>query len=63
MAKKLFVRYAQPSDEKKIFDFYSENEHEFVAKRDPDVWRERIASGADLISKHHTFCRFGTVRR
>ncbi|HRI75508.1 MAG: hypothetical protein H3C49_10890 [Alphaproteobacteria bacterium] len=46
MAKKLFVRYAEPADEKAVFDFYSNNEHEFVAKREPDVWRERIASGA-----------------
>ena len=46
MAKKLFVRYAEPADEKKIFDFYSQNEHQYVAKRDPDVWRERIANGA-----------------
>lgn len=46
MAKKLFVRYAELADEKKIFDFYSQNEHQYVAKRDPDVWRERIANGA-----------------
>lgn len=46
MAKKLFVRYAEPADEKAVFDFYNNNQHEFVAKRDPDVWRERIANGA-----------------
>lgn len=46
MAKKLYVRYAEPADEQAVFDFYSSNEHEFVAKREPEVWRERIASGA-----------------
>lgn len=46
MAKKLFVRFSTAQDEKKIFDYYSDNEHEFVAKRDPEIWKERISSGA-----------------
>lgn len=46
MAKKLYVRFSTSADEQKIFDYYSENEHEFVAKRDPEIWKERIASGA-----------------
>lgn len=46
MAKKLYVRFSTSKDEKDIFDFYSENEHEFVAKREDGIWRERIASGA-----------------
>lgn len=49
MAKKLFVRYSKPADEKKIFDYYQNNEHQYVVARDPDVWRERIASGAVTI--------------
>lgn len=49
MTKKLYVRYAEPSDEKAVFDFYDNNKHEFIAKRDPEVWRERIASGAVTI--------------
>jgi hypothetical protein len=44
--KKLFVRFADKNDEQKIFDFYAANEHAFVFAREPDVWRERIASGA-----------------
>lgn len=46
MTKKLFVRFSTAADEQKIFDYYAENQHEFVAKRDPDVWKERISSGA-----------------
>jgi hypothetical protein len=46
MAKKLYVRFSTAADEQKIFDYYSDNKHEFVAKRDPEVWKERIASGA-----------------
>jgi hypothetical protein len=46
MATKLYVRFSTAADEQKIFDFYSEKEHKFVAKRDPDLWKERIASGA-----------------
>jgi hypothetical protein len=46
MATKLYVRFSTAADEQKIFDYYAENEHEFVAKRDPEVWKERIASGA-----------------
>lgn len=46
MTKKLFVRFSSSSDEDAIFDFYDKHQHEFVAKRDPDVWKERISSGA-----------------
>ncbi|MBI1214265.1 MAG: hypothetical protein GC185_00435 [Alphaproteobacteria bacterium] len=46
MAKKLYVRFSTAQDEQKIFDYYTENEHEFVAKRDPEIWKERISSGA-----------------
>lgn len=46
MAKKLFVRFSTPEDEDAIFEFYAQNEHKYVAKRDPEIWRERIASGA-----------------
>jgi hypothetical protein len=46
MATKLYVRFSTAADEKKIFDYYQNNEHEFVAKREPEVWKERIASGA-----------------
>jgi hypothetical protein len=46
MTKKLYVRFSTAQDEQKIFDYYTQNEHEFVAKRDPDIWKERIASGA-----------------
>lgn len=46
MAQKLYVRYSNSADEKKIFDYYAENEHAFVAKREPELWKERIASGA-----------------
>lgn len=46
MSKKLFVRFSTPQDEQKIFDYYTENQHEFVAKREPEIWKERIASGA-----------------
>ncbi len=49
MVKKLFVRFSSTSDEAAIFDFYEQHQHEFVAKRDPDVWKERIASGAVTI--------------
>ncbi len=49
MTKKLYVRYAEPSDEKAVFDFYAENKHDFVFQRDPEVWKERIASGAVTI--------------
>lgn len=46
MAKKLFVRFSTSKDEQVIFDFYNQNQHEFVFQRDPDVWKERIAAGA-----------------
>lgn len=46
MTKKLYVRFSTAADEQKIFDYYAENQHEFVAKREPEVWKERIASGA-----------------
>lgn len=46
MAEKLFVRFSTAADEKAIFDFYAENKHQFVFQRDPEVWKERIASGA-----------------
>jgi hypothetical protein len=46
MAKKLFVRFSTAQDEKAIFDFYAQNQHQFVFQRDPAVWKERIASGA-----------------
>lgn len=46
MAKKLFVRFSTAADEQAIFDFYAQNEHQFVFRRDPDLWRERISSGA-----------------
>lgn len=46
MAKKLYVRFSTSKDEQDIFDFYKQNEHEFVAKRDDSIWKERIASGA-----------------
>lgn len=49
MTKKLFVRFSTTADEDDIFDFYAQNEHQFVFKRDPEVWRERIASGAVTI--------------
>ncbi len=46
MAKKLFVRFSTAQDEQAIFDFYATNQHAFVFQRDPEVWKERIASGA-----------------
>lgn len=46
MVKKLYVRHATPADEAAIFDFYDKNPHAFIAKREPDIWRERIAAGA-----------------
>jgi len=46
MAKKLFVRFSTAQDEQEIFDYYNQNKHEFVFQRDPNVWKERIASGA-----------------
>lgn len=46
MAKKLYVRFSTSKDEQDIFNFYSENEHAFVAKREEGIWKERIASGA-----------------
>ena len=46
MAKKLYVRFSTSKDEQDIFDFYAENQHAFVAKREDGVWKERIASGA-----------------
>lgn len=46
MAQKLYVRFSTSKDEQKIFDYYKENPHQFVFQRDPDVWKERIASGA-----------------
>jgi hypothetical protein len=46
MAKKLFVRFSTSQDEEAIFDFYNDNKHEFVFQRDPEVWKERISSGA-----------------
>lgn len=46
MAKKLFVRFSTSQDEKKIFDYYKENQHKYVFQRDADVWKERISSGA-----------------
>lgn len=49
MARKLFVRFSSSSDEEAIFDFYERHQHEFVAKRDPDIWKERISSGAVTI--------------
>lgn len=49
MAQKLFVRFSTSSDEEKIFDFYQSNPHQFVFKRDPEIWRERISSGAVTI--------------
>lgn len=49
MAKKLFVRFSTSKDEQAIFDFYNQNQHEFVFQRDPDVWKERIAAGAVTI--------------
>lgn len=49
MAKKLFVRSATSADEAAIFAFYGENKHRNVFQRDPDVWKERFASGAATI--------------
>lgn len=49
MAKKLYVRFSTSKDEQDIFDFYNANTHEFVFKRDPEVWRERISAGAVTI--------------
>jgi len=49
MAKKLYVRHSKAEDEKAVFDFYTGNPHNFVAKRDRDLWKERIASGAVTI--------------
>lgn len=46
MAKKLFVRFSTSQDEQEIFEFYKQNQHEFVFLRDPEVWKERIAAGA-----------------
>lgn len=46
MAEKLFVRFSTSQDQQAIFDFYNENKHTFVFQRDPEVWKERIASGA-----------------
>lgn len=46
MPQKLYVRFSTPDDEKKIFDFYNQNQHTFVFLRDPAVWKERIAAGA-----------------
>lgn len=46
MAKKLFIKFSTQADEKKIFDFYATNQHQFVFQRDPEVWKERISSGA-----------------
>ncbi|MDE1152646.1 MAG: hypothetical protein PW788_08930 [Micavibrio sp.] len=46
MTKKLYVRFSTAQDEQKIFDYYSDNQHEYVAKREPEIWKERIASGA-----------------
>jgi len=54
MATKLYVRFSTAADEQKIFDYYNENKHEFVAKREPEIWKERIASGAvTLIEDEH----------
>lgn len=44
--KKLFIRFSTKQDEQKIFDFYVNNQHTFVFQRDPNVWKERISSGA-----------------
>ncbi len=49
MAKKLYVRTATTQDEQAVFDFYAQNKHQFVFQRDPNVWKERIASGAITI--------------
>jgi hypothetical protein len=49
MAKKLFVRFTTEADEKDVFDFYAENSHAFVFKREAEVWKERISSGAVTI--------------
>jgi hypothetical protein len=46
MVQKLFVRFSTAKDEKDIFDFYNHHKHAFVFQRDPEVWKERIASGA-----------------
>ncbi|MBI3441029.1 MAG: hypothetical protein HY052_04385 [Proteobacteria bacterium] len=46
MPKKLFVRFSTAQDEKDIFEFYAYHQHQFVFQRDPEVWKERIASGA-----------------
>ena len=46
MTTKLYVRFSTAQDEQKIFDYYNEHQHEFVAKRDPEIWKERISSGA-----------------
>lgn len=46
MVQKLYVRFSNSADEQKIFDYYAENKHEFVAKREEALWKERIASGA-----------------
>jgi hypothetical protein len=46
MAKKLYVRFSTAADEKAVFDFYDEHPDPFISKRDPEVWKERIASGA-----------------
>lgn len=46
MTSKLFVRYSEAADEQAVFDFYQVNKHEFVFRRDPEVWRERISNGA-----------------
>lgn len=46
MAKKLYVRFSTPADEKAIFDFYASNQHAYVFQRDAAVWKERISAGA-----------------
>lgn len=46
MRKKLYLRQSKKQDEQKILDFYKNNQHEFVAARDPDIMEERIKSGA-----------------
>lgn len=47
--KKLYVRFSTQADEKAIFDFYAGHQHQFVFQRDPEVWKERIKSGAVTI--------------
>lgn len=46
---KYFVRFSQPEDEKKIFEFYDLNAHQNVRKREANMLRERINDGAVVL--------------